>query len=70
MPLSESQRRAVDKWHKNNITKIGCSVRREQAEEFKNACKKLGLVPNAIFKEVIDDINDIIDSTGKVPINI
>lgn len=55
MPLTEAGRKAVNKWHKNNLTKIGCSVRIDKAEEFKIACALLGTVPNAVFKAAIEE---------------
>ena len=49
MGLSESKRRANNKWDAANMTVLGCKVRRDRAEQFKAACKKSGTSPNAIF---------------------
>ena len=49
MGLSESKRRANNKWDAANMTVLGCKVRRDRAEQFKAACKKNGTSPNAIF---------------------
>ena len=55
MPLTEAGRKAVNKWHKNNMAKISCSVRKDKADEFKIACALLGTVPNAVFKAAIEE---------------
>lgn len=55
MSLIESGRKSVDKWHKNNMTKLGCSVRKDKADEFKISCALLGTVPNAVFKAAIEE---------------
>lgn len=45
---------AVRKWDKENMTALSCRVAKKKAEEFRQACKKLGLVPNALFLEVVN----------------
>ena len=54
MGLSESQRRANNKWDAANMTVLGCKVRRDRAEQFKAACKKNGTSPNAIFMAAME----------------
>ena len=49
MALSESKRKANNKWDAANMTVLGCKVRKDRAEQFKAACKKNGTSPNAIF---------------------
>ena len=54
MGLSESKRRAHNKWDAANMTVLGCKVRRDRAEQFKAACKKNGTSPNAIFMAAME----------------
>ena len=54
MGLSESKRRANNKWDAANMTVLGCKVRRDRAEQFKAACKKNGTSPNAIFMAAME----------------
>ena len=54
MGLSESKRRANNKWDAANMTVLGCKVRRDRAEQFKAACKKNGTSPNAIFLAALE----------------
>lgn len=56
MSKTEAQRKAISKWNKSNMTKVGCSVRKTKALEFKEACTKLGTTPNAEFRKLIDQI--------------
>ena len=54
MGLSESKRRANNKWDAANMTVLGCKVRRDRAEQFKAACKKNGTSPTAIFMAAME----------------
>ena len=54
MALSESKRKANNKWDAANMTVLGCKVRRDKAEHFKAACKKNGTSPNAIFMAAME----------------
>ena len=58
MGLSESKRRANNKWDAANMTVLGCKVRRDRAEQFKAACKKNGTSPNAIFLAAMEKFMD------------
>ena len=44
---TDAQRRAQDKWDRENMAHINCKMRREIAEEFKAAAKANGTTPNA-----------------------
>lgn len=46
---SEKQKRARNKWDAENMTVLGCKVRRDKAERFKLLCKRNGTSPNAVF---------------------
>ena len=54
MALSDSQRRANNKYIREHMTVLGCKVRKEKAEQFKAACKAAGTSPNAIFTQAMD----------------
>lgn len=54
MALTDAKRRANNKYIKENMTTLGCKMRRDYAEEFKAACRMAGKTPNAIFKAAAD----------------
>ena len=59
MAPSESQKRASLKWDKENMTTLGCKVKKKQAEKFKSYCKDQGKTSNAVLREyVLDCINE------------
>lgn len=49
MPVSESKRRANAKWDAENMTVVGCKVRKDVADKFKAECKRRGTTVNAVF---------------------
>ena len=53
--VSDIQKRARNKWDANNMTVLGCKVKREKAEAFRVLCKEVGTTPNAVFISAIDD---------------
>lgn len=53
--MTEARKKANVKWDKENMTVVGCRVTRSKAEEFKAACKTLGVVPNQILKQAVDE---------------
>ena len=55
MSLTESRRKANNKYIAKNYTTLGCKIRRDKAEEFKKLCQDTGTTPNAIFTKAIDD---------------
>ena len=58
MAPSESQKRASLKWDKENMTTLGCKVKKEQAEKFKSYCKNQGKTSNAVLREYVLDCID------------
>ena len=52
---SAAKRRANNKWDGENMTVLGCKVRKEIAEEFKAECKHRGTSPNEVFRAAISD---------------
>ena len=65
MGLSESKRRANNKWDAANMTVLGCKVRRDRAEQFKPACKKNGTSPNAIFLAAMEKFMEEYGEAGE-----
>lgn len=55
MALTESKRRANNKYIAENMTVLGCKIRKEDAEKFKKACAATGTNPNAVFRKAIDE---------------
>lgn len=54
MARSEARKRANNKWDAANMVVLGCKVRREKAEAFREACKGAGTTPNAVFTAALD----------------
>lgn len=54
MSLTDSQRRANNKYIAANMTVLGCKIRKDKAEAFKAACKDAGTTPNAVFTDAIN----------------
>ena len=55
MSTSDAQRRASNKYIAENMTVLGCKIRKEDAEKFKKACAAAGTTPNAVFRKAIDE---------------
>ena len=53
MPISESRKRANAKWDSENMATLGCKVRKEQAEAFKQYCRDNGKTSNTVLKEYV-----------------
>lgn len=43
------------KWDKENMTILGCRVKKEYAAKFRAACAAQGTTPNAVLKQAADD---------------
>ncbi len=64
MPISKAKRTANDKWDKENMTTLGCKVKRTEAAAFKEYATKQGKTSNTVLKEfVLNCISD--DVEGK-----
>lgn len=53
MAVPESRKKANLKWDKENMTTLGCKVRKEQAEAFKAYCAEQGKTSNTVLKEYV-----------------
>lgn len=55
MSLSENSKLAKAKWDRENLTVVGCRITKTKAEQFRAACHKLGLVPNQVLKQAVEN---------------
>lgn len=53
--VTEARKRANSKWDKENMTLLGCRVKKSFADEFKAACAAAGTTPNAVLKQAAQD---------------
>ena len=49
------RKRANAKWDKENMTTLGCKVKKEYAAKFRAVCAAQGTTPNAVLKQAADD---------------
>lgn len=54
--VTKAKRANNNKWDAENMTVIGCKIRKEKAAEFKLACKLVGTTPNAVFRAAAEDL--------------
>lgn len=52
---TDAQRKAKAKWHAENLTNVAARVRREVAEDFKDAAKRDGTTPNELIRGWVTD---------------
>ena len=53
--VTEARKRANAKWDKENMTILGCRVKKDYAARFRAACVAAGTTPNAVLKQAADD---------------
>jgi hypothetical protein len=53
MSVPVSKRAANDKWDKENMTTLGCKVKKEDAAAFKAHCKQQGKTSNTVLKDYV-----------------
>lgn len=59
MALPDSRKKANAKWDKENMTTLGCKVKKTEAAAFKEYCAEQGKTSNTALKEfVMDCIKD------------
>ena len=54
--VTEARKRANAKWDKENMTILGCRVKKDYAARFRAACVAAGTTPNAVLKQAADDL--------------
>ena len=47
-----------EKWDKENMSVLGCKVKKEQAEKFKAYCESMGKTSNAVLRDYVLDCID------------
>ena len=55
MALTDAKRRANNKYIKENMTVLGCKVKKEYAERVKEKAAKSGTTVNAILRAALED---------------
>lgn len=58
MTVPESRKKANAKWDAENMTTLGCRVKKDQAERFKTYCKEKGKTSNTVLKGFVLDCID------------
>lgn len=58
MAPTEAQKRASNKYNLKNMATLGCKVRREEAEAFKEYAKRHGKTSNTVLKEYVYECID------------
>lgn len=53
MAVSESQKRAADKYNREHMATLGCKVKKEEAAAFKEHCAQQGKTSNTVLKEFV-----------------
>lgn len=53
MAVSEAQKRASNKYNKEHMRTLGCKVKKEEAEKFKQYAEEQGKTTNMILKEYV-----------------
>ena len=63
MSVSDGQKKARDKWDKENMSVLGCKVKKSQAVKFKAIAAERGTTANGLLKNfVLDTIGETDDS--------
>ena len=53
--MTAAAKKATAKWNKYNMITVGCTIRRNKAEEFKAICAEKNLAANHVLKQLIDE---------------
>lgn len=65
--VQESQKRAARKWDGENMSTLGCKVKKAQAESFKAYCAGQGKTSNAVLRDYVLDCIEGSDSAQERP---
>ena len=66
MALSDAKKKANAKWDKENMTTLGCKVKKEEAAAFKGYASERGKTSNTVLKEyVLQCIDETIERDKK-----
>jgi hypothetical protein len=50
------QQKYIADWDKSNMRTVTGKFKKEFVEEFKEACKKLGLTQSAVFRKAMEEV--------------
>ena len=64
MAPSEAQKKAALKWDKENMSVLGCKVKKSQAEKFKAYCTEQGKTSNSVLREYVLECIGETDESG------
>lgn len=53
MAVSQAQKKANAKWDKENMTTLGCKVKKSEATQFKEYAKQQGTTANSLLKNYV-----------------
>lgn len=53
MTISEAKKKSNARWDKENMTTLGCKVKRDQAERFKQYAASKGTTSNTLLKQFV-----------------
>ena len=53
MAVSQAQKKANAKWDKENMTTLGCKVKKSAATQFKEYAKQQGTTANSLLKNYV-----------------
>ena len=53
MAISEAHKKGNREWDKKNMATLGCKVKKEQAEQFKQIAKENHTTANTLLKEFV-----------------
>lgn len=65
MSVNDARKRANAKWDKENMTTLGCRVTKTKAMQFKQACQQLGIVPNAVLLQAVEQTIERAEREGE-----
>ena len=55
MAISEAKKRANNKYNLAHYKIVGCKIKKEDAQAFKEECKKRNTTPNEVLKNAINE---------------
>ena len=65
MAVAESRKKANAKWDAENMTTLGCRIKKDQAEKFKAYCSEMGKTSNAVLRDYVLDCIDEKQEAGE-----
>lgn len=63
--VTRAKRISNNKWDAVNMVSITCKLRKDEAERFKEACRRKGVTQNSIFRQAVRDFLEAEQIAGK-----